>query len=217
MRKETRKYYFSVEGETEHWYLNWLQNTINAESDAKFLVKLDCQIQKDPLIRVKKLTILGKTEITHIFDRESEDEIHVKQFQKVLDRMKAAQNMGKNIKYQLGYSNFTFELWIILHKADCNGSLTNRRQYLAPLNRAYGENFENLFQYKQEEQFKRILSKLTLADVRSAIQRSKVIMQRNRINGCVEHKYKGYSYYKENPSLSIWEAVEKILKDCGLL
>ena len=49
MRKETRKYYFSVEGETEHWYLNWLQNTINAESDA-------------------------------IFDRESEDEVHVQQF-----------------------------------------------------------------------------------------------------------------------------------------
>ena len=186
MRKETRKYYFSVEGETEHWYLNWLQNTINAESDAKFRVKLDSQVQKDPLVRIKKLTILGKTEITHIFDRESEDEVHVQQFQTVFDRMKAAQNMGKNIKYQLGYSNFTFELWIILHKADCNGSLTNRRQYLAPLNRAYGEDFENLFQYKQEEKFKRILSKLTLEDVRSAIQRSKVIMQRNRTNGCVE-------------------------------
>ncbi len=57
----------------------------------------------------------------------------------------------------------------------------------------------------------------TLEDVRSAIQRSKVIMQRNRTNGCVEQKYKGYSYYKENPSLSIWEVVEKILKDCGLL
>lgn len=37
--------------------------------------------------------------------------------------MKAAQNSGKDIKYQLGYSNFTFELWIIVHKTDCNGVL----------------------------------------------------------------------------------------------
>lgn len=28
MRKENRTYYFSVEGETEKWYLDWLQSTI---------------------------------------------------------------------------------------------------------------------------------------------------------------------------------------------
>ena len=32
MRKETKKYYFSVEGETEKWYLDWLQKTINSDS-----------------------------------------------------------------------------------------------------------------------------------------------------------------------------------------
>ena len=32
MRKETKKYYFSVEGETEKWYLEWLENTINSIS-----------------------------------------------------------------------------------------------------------------------------------------------------------------------------------------
>lgn len=31
------------------------------------------------------------------------------------------------------------------------------------------------------------------------------------------HQYKGYTYYKENPSLAAWEAIEKILIDCGLL
>lgn len=144
MRKENRTYYFSVEGETEHWYLEWLQRMINAEPAAKCTVKLDSKIQKDPLSRVKRMTIVGKTEITHVFDYESDEEIHVKQFKTAMDRMKDAQNTGKNIKYHLGYSNFAFELWMVLHMADCNGSLTHRRQYLAPLNRAYGENFENL-------------------------------------------------------------------------
>lgn len=141
MRKENRTYYFSVEGETEKWYLDWLQGAINANPAAKYTVKLDCKIQKDPLARAKGLTILGKTEITHIFDKESEEDTHVRKFQTTLERMKMAQNIGKSITYHLGYSNFTFELWMILHKADCNGSLNHRGQYLTPLNKAYNEKF----------------------------------------------------------------------------
>lgn len=217
MRKENRTYYFSVEGETEQWYLEWLQRIINAEPNAKYTVKLDSKIQKDPLSRVKRMTIVGKTEITHIFDYESDEEIHVKQFKAALERMKEAQNTGKNIKYHLGYSNFTFELWMILHKVDCNGSLMHRRQYLIPLNRAYGENFENLDQYKHENNFKRILSNLTLDNVRQAVRRSKVIMRKNEEMGYRLQEYKGYRYYKENPSLSLWEQIERILMDCKVL
>lgn len=219
MRKETKKYYFSVEGETEKWYLQWLQNAINSNPNTQYKVKLDCPIQKDPLKRAKGLIALGKTEITHVLDYESEEPIHVQQFRTALDRMKEAQSnrVGKGITYHLGYTNFTFELWIVLHKADCNGILAHRRQYLAPINRAYKENFENLDQYKHEDNFKRVLSKLTLDDVREGIRRAKAIMQKNKEDGFVLKHYKGYSYYKESPSLSIWETIEKILKDCKLL
>ena len=67
--------------------------------------------------------------------------------------------------------------------ADCNGSLMYRHQYLMPLNRAYGESFENLDQYKHENNFKRILSKLTLDNVRQAIHRSKIIMRKKDSRG----------------------------------
>ena len=33
--------------------------------------------EKDPLFRAKGMSVLGKTEIAHIFDRESEDPVHV--------------------------------------------------------------------------------------------------------------------------------------------
>jgi len=33
-RKSTLKYYFSVEGETEQWYLEWLQEQINNAPEA---------------------------------------------------------------------------------------------------------------------------------------------------------------------------------------
>lgn len=104
-----------------------------------------------------------------------------------------------------------------MHKSDCNGTLAHRSQYLAPLNRAYGEKFENLDQYKHETHFKRVLGKLCLDDVRQAIRRSKVIMGRNKEAGYALQQYKGYQYYKENPSLSIWEIIEKILRECELL
>ncbi|HCS72794.1 MAG TPA: abortive phage infection protein, partial [Clostridiales bacterium] len=139
----------------EQWYLEWLQRMINADPAARYTVKLDSKIQKDPLARAKQLTIVSRTEVTHIFDYESEEPVHVQQFKTTLDRMKAAQNSGKDIKYKLGYSNFTFELWIIVHKTDCNGILTHRHQYLKPLNSAYNQQFESLDQYKHEDNFKR--------------------------------------------------------------
>lgn len=216
VRKETRKYYFSVEGETEKWYLEWLQKMINSIPESRYNVKLDAKIQKNPLSRVKGMTLLERTEITHIFDKESEDDIHTKQFQETLDRMQAAEQLGKDICYKLGYSNFTFELWMILHKTDCNGAKTNRKQYLTDLNKAYGEKFEDLKEYKRENDFKRILKQLTLKDVNSAVKRAEAIKKRNEERGYTLQKYKDYHFYKENPSLSVWEVVNKILKECML-
>ena len=40
--------------------------------------------------------------------------------------------------------------------------------------------------------------------------------QRKIENGYVLQEYKGYRYYKENPSLAIWEVIERVLVECGL-
>lgn len=121
-----------------------------------------------------------------------------------------------DISYGLGYSNYTFELWIVLHKKKCNGSLTDRTQYLSHINQIFGEKFENLDQYKHENNFKRCLSKLGLDDVRAAIQRAKEIMKMNKDNGKSLIRHGGYEYYEDNPALTMHEAVEKILVECGL-
>lgn len=215
-RKEKITYYFSVEGSTEKWYLDWLQHTINAEDNAKYLVKLDSRVETNPLNRVKKLTVVDHANIIHVFDYESSDPSHVKQFKSTLKRMKEAEGLGKNVRYRLGYSNFTFELWMILHMADCNSSLSYRNQYLELLNRAYKENFQSLSHYKQEDNFKRLLRELTLDHVRKAVQRSRTIMRHHEDVGHKLMQYEGFEYYDENPSLSIWEIIEEILEECNL-
>ena len=216
IRKLTNKYYFSVEGETEQWYLEWLRNTINATEASAYNVSFSCRVQKDPLKHAKSLVVLGKTDVYHFSDYESNEPVHVQQFRETMDRMKEANKAVKHINYKFGYSNLTFELWIILHMADCNGSVCDRSNYLRFLNSAYKERFNGMNEYKHETNFKRCLGKLQLSNVIDAVKRAKTIMQTNRENCGPPHQYKGYEYYKDNPSLTIWEAIEKILKDCKL-
>ena len=216
-RKPTNKYYFSVEGETEHWYLKWLQNLINTTEESVCKVSIDCPIKKNPLKHAKSLTVTRKIEVYHFFDYESADEIHVRSFHESMDNMKKAEQLGKQIKYKSGYSNFTFDLWIILHMTDCNKSYTHRKQYIIPINQIFGERFENMDEYKEEDNFKRCLQKMSLSNVVDAVERAKKIMQRNEDAGYRLYEYKGYRYYRENPSLAVWEPIEKILTDCKLL
>lgn len=191
-RKSTKKYYFSVEGETEQWYLKWLQDSINEKEEATYKVSLDYPVQKNPLKRAKSLVVTGKTEVWHISDYESDEPIHVKEFTETMDNMKAAKSLGKQISYQFGYSNLTFDLWIVLHMLECNGSISHRKNYLAPLNWAYDEHFESMDEYKHEANFKRCLGKLQLSDVIDAVNRAKAIMQNNHNNGYTLQQYKGY-------------------------
>ena len=212
---ETRKYVFTVEGETEQWYFEWLRDQINACPGRTYNVAIDAKVQQSPRKFYKGVNAKTTPLVTHICDIESNEPIHVDKFHRILSEMKEAKTQ-KRISYSLGYSNFTFELWMVLHKKDCNGPCSHRSNYLAPIQHVFGEPFENLDHYKQEDAFKRCLKKLTLNDVKVAIRRAEYITSMNESNKKQLKQYKGYSYYPENPALSIHKAVMKILKECGL-
>ena len=215
-KKTTQKYYFSVEGETEQWYLKWLQDLINSTEASLYKVSIDC-MPKNPIKLVKSITVTRKIDIYHFFDYESGEQIHVKRFLNTMDEMKRAEKLGKQIRYKSGYSNFTFDLWIILHMTDCYSSFADRSKYITPINKVFQESFQSMDEYKEELNFRRCLKKIDLSKVIDAVGRARKIMQRNRENGYTLHEYKGYQYYKENPSLASWQAIEKILSDCNLL
>ena len=215
--KEKRKYYFSVEGETEKLYLKRLQSIINNTLESQYNVDLYSKIEKDPCSYVKQLSIINKTKVTHIIDKESEIPSHKEEFKKNLDRMKEAEKL-KKIEYQLAYSNFTFELWIILHRSDCFNSLNDRKEYLSHINKVYNKNFQSLKDYKKEENLKKILDELNIDDVKNAVKRAKSITEKNsQEKKEKKEEYRGYIFYNENPSLSIHEIIEQILKDCKLI
>lgn len=134
-----------------------------------------------------------------------------------MDSMKKAENLGKQIKYRSGYSNLTFDLWILLHMTEYSTSCSQRKQYIVSLNRVFDEHFESMEEFKKEKNFKRCLRKIKLSNVKDAIQRAEKIMIKNKENGYILHQYRGYQYYRENPSLSSWEPIKKILSECKLI
>ena len=216
-RKQTLTYYFSVEGETEQWYLEWLETQINANENANYIVKFITKVQKDPVSFIKKLVVQKKTTIWHLSDIEGSSDEQIQTVHNTLGRLKEAKGLGKSIIYKWGYSNLSFDLWMILHKQSCNAELTDVGKYLSHINRVFDEHFESMKEYKEEANFKRCLGKLTFPEVLTALSRAKAIMQRNERDGYHLTQFKGYSYYIHNPSLDLWQPIETILSDCGLL
>lgn len=213
MRKwETHKYYFSVEAPTEVLYLKWLENMILESEEAQSQVKIIARVES-PMKMVKKLNTWKVNEIVHTFDFE---EIQNEgSFKHTLDHMKKAEKT-KHIQYRLGYSNFCFELWMILYKKYVNRHFNHRREYLDLINECFGTTFESLDKYKKEANFLKVLSMLSLEYVKKAIKNAERIMRNNQID-YQSIAYKGFRYYRENPSLTFHEHIRKILKEAGII
>lgn len=216
-RKSNIKYYFTVEGECEELYLDRLQTLINSEKESLYTVEIKSDVTSNLLKTAKNINpvTVPKT-IYHLCDVEGIEDGDKTRFQDYLKDLKSVKNQ-KGLKYELGYSNFTFELWMVLHKMDCYGCLTHKGQYLSFINKVYGQEFNSLKTFKKKENFKKCLAKIELSDIKGAIKRSKIIMKKHKENGDREISFCTYKYFEDNPALTIWESVEKILEKCKLL
>lgn len=214
-RKPAVKFYLSVEGQTEARYFEHLCTLINSSDRFAKTLSIDCR-KKEPLTMAKSITIpIGvKIDIYNVVDIESLDELHEKRLKNIIDGMKKAEKLGKHISYHLCYSNFTFELWLILHKRDLRAQLSDRSQYLRYINNVFDEHFQSLDDFKREADTKRCLSRITLDDVEAAVKRATEIMAGNA-EKYSQVEYKRMKYYRENPALSVHEVVERMLASVG--
>ena len=214
LKKGNKKYFFSVEGETEILYFQHLQKLIKYEGCS--IVTPVFQIEKcSPVKFVKKISVITPCIITALYDVEDSDSDHKIRFENTLREMKTSEKLGKSIKYELGYSNINFELWIILHKKDLFGTVGSKAQYLKNINQVYGTKFESLNEYKVERNFLQVLSKITLDDVKVAIDRAEKITRQRESEGN-PIKTCGYEWFDKNPALSVHNVIKKILNDCGV-
>ena len=213
--KTTLKYYFSVEGETEKLYLEHLAALINQSDKSICKVVFNTKVCT-PSSFVKRVSFLQNIKINHLFDVESTEPEYEKRFKNTLDNMKLAETSGKAVQYFPGYTNLTFELWMILHKVDCNGSVSDRKNYLVGINKAFNLSYQGLKEYKEEKHFKQVLNQISLVDVKEAVRRADIIMRENKKRGYKPNNYLNYSWYSENPSTEVGNVIGNILSNCGL-
>lgn len=216
-RKKTNlQYWFTVEGNTEEWYLEHVQKLINSVDAVKKHVVIEPKICKSPKSFVKNMNALITPRITHLCDIESKSQEHLGNFSNVLSELQFARK-NKEIQYEIGYSNYTFDLWIILHKQQLMTPLSDRTKYLPYINSAYSKNFNSLSEYKEKDSFKKVLDCIDIDSIKLAIQNAEAIEDHNMKIGAKSKNEYGEKYYIDNPALSIHRFIRQIFEDCGLL
>ena len=68
---ETKKYTFTVEGETERWYLLWLRDRINEQEDKEYKVAIEAKVQQHPMKFAKGVNAISTPAVVHICDVEN--------------------------------------------------------------------------------------------------------------------------------------------------
>ncbi len=219
--KPQKSYHLSVEGETEEWYFEHLKNLINHSEDARFRVSFDVKRGKTPKSVLKSLSLSSYKEavVFQICDYESNDGEHTRKFLSALSELKDIRTECRTTKcikeFSLGYSNFTFDLWMALHKKQFISPVAHRRNYRDFINSAFGTNYQYIDEYKNEHEFKSILSKIQLQDVIGAVKNAEDIRKKNEETK-QQSEYKGFTYYRDNPDFTINIIVKRILMDCRI-
>lgn len=133
---ETNKYVLTVEGETEQWYFLWLKDRINEIETKTKQVSMVVKVEQSPRSFYKGAIAKSTPEVIHICDVESGQKSDIDKFERILKEMREAKKQ-KNINYLLGYSNLTFELWMILHKMDFYPPVNDKTKYLSPIKKSF--------------------------------------------------------------------------------
>lgn len=223
-RKEARKINISVEGDVcEKLYFEHLAKLINTSEENKYNVKINCK-KASPIEFAKRNAYLPTDKwhnriipyfhIQDIEDYRNRDQCT--KFRNMIDIMRDTE-AAYGINYELGYSNYSFELWMILHTEETQFRVADRFKYIQPISRCFNKRYISLDEFKEEKEFSRILSTyISLDSVKNAIRRADAIVRENEQDKRQKENYKGVVFYKESPDLSVHEVVKQIFSICGI-
>lgn len=104
---------------------------------------------------------------------------------------------------------------MLLHVADMSHAVLNRKAYLAPINRWFHRDFADLDEFKREAAFQEILDEfVTLDSIKQAVRRADKIVDQNGKDGKTNENYRGFTFYHDNPDMSVHEVVRLIFDVC---
>ena len=218
-RNESRQFNMSVEGvNCERLYFKHLAKLINGSGRNQYNLKISPKAMT-PFQYAKRNAYkpVEKLPYIHIQDIEDYyDDAKRKKSYGVIDEMRKAESTF-GISYRLGYSNYTFELWMLLHVADMNYGVASRVAYLKPVNQYFHRNYKSLDDFKTEAEFQGILNEfITLDAVLLAVSRAERIVKSNTAQEKIKETYRKVAFYRDNPDVTVHEVVKLIFDTCGV-
>ncbi len=132
---------------------------------------------------------------------------------------------GKKIKYEeaielasenrieLGYTNFCFDLWIILHKEDFFGKVLHQDDYAVEVKRVFG--LPTTANIKRSSNVEKIMEQITLEDIKNAIVRADKI-EANNLTTVPNHTPQKHIAYYDNPDTQVHTALRTIFNKAGI-
>lgn len=224
-RSESRQFHMSVEGANcERLYFEHLARLINLSGRNKYNLKIAPKAMS-PFQYAKRTAYKpvdkqkGGKDLPYIHIQDIEDFYDAQQQRKfygVIDEMRKAEQTFR-ISYQLGYSNYTFELWMLLHVANMTSAAKNRVAYLRPINQYFHRNYSSLDAFKGVSEFQGILDGfITLDTVFDAVERAERIVANNEKQNKKKTTYRGITFYQDNPDITVHEIVKMIFEVCDV-
>lgn len=121
-------------------------------------------------------------------------------------------SIGKENKIELGYSNYSFDLWLILHKEDYFEVVQNQNDYADKLRQVYG--FSADTKIKKQEIVRKMMDQIELSDIKIAIQRGKKISKDNQDK--VQNKTPEGNGYYNNPDTQMHILLQFLFAKIGI-
>lgn len=81
--------------------------------------------------------------------------------------------------------------------------------------RQFHRNYMSIDEFKSQSEFQNILDEfVTLDSVKLAIGRAEKIVQKNAEDRKARETYKGFTFFRDNPDISVHEVVQMIFEVC---
>lgn len=187
------EYMYACEGLQEQLYLEHISNLIEYE-------RPDIKIN---FIKLKNIIYLERYPSTRKKVSFYDYDLNQTEFTK---RAKLCK------KSHFYYSNLNFDLWLLLHKRLFNKPETKNDAYVPLVRTIY--HLPKDADIKNEDTIKKILSQISLDDIRQAIKNAESIMK-NKLDSDKIVVNNNFCYY-DNPSMNIHTFFKDLLIKCDL-
>ncbi|EOS22755.1 hypothetical protein C806_03368 [Lachnospiraceae bacterium 3-1] len=194
------------EGENqEKMYFEKIQSIVNSMEERVYDLLFDFAepFGGDPKCVVERVTAksIGKLHKMAVFDYDGKKE----KYEEAIDL--AVEN-----QVVLGYTNYCFDLWLILHKENYFNKVNNQDDYGRKLRRIYG--LERGVNIKKKDKVQVILSQIEIEDIQAAIVRAELIAVKNLEKEA--NKTPKENEYHDNPDTQMHNLLKSIFQKVGV-